>query len=218
MQDITNLLSSPANRERLLLATVGFLQGLATWIVVRIDPHEPLEKSLYFGVLVWILSERFTLPICIVRNRASPNQWNSLGSRNTLRPVHLSCHCSTFPNESFYEGDGDALPPGVSASHACTLHPLALPFRSIQRSGEVAFPYQKLYRHSWNNFFLSRTWLPFYAGIYWALVWMCGGLVKALALMPFKNSFPNQVSLPLRQVLWEAWASHSPKNTLTSSY
>lgn len=35
MQDIKNLLSSPANRERLFLATAGLFQGLATWIVVQ---------------------------------------------------------------------------------------------------------------------------------------------------------------------------------------
>ena len=45
MQDIKNLLSTVANRERLLLAMVGLLQGFAIWIVVRIDPHEQLERG-----------------------------------------------------------------------------------------------------------------------------------------------------------------------------
>lgn len=56
MKDTATTLRESPQQERLILAVVGLLQGLATWIVIRIEPHEPLERAFYFGVLAWILS------------------------------------------------------------------------------------------------------------------------------------------------------------------
>jgi len=68
----------------------------------------------------------------------------------------------------------------VCRRHARAIHPFALSSDlSTQRPAGIPLP--ELYRHSWNNFFLAGLgW--FYAGIYWALVWMCAGLFKALGI------------------------------------
>ena len=114
MQDITNLLSSPANRERLLLATVGFLQGLATWIVVRIDPHEPLEKSLYFGVLAWILSSGllFQFASSGTEHRRISGIVSGLGIPFALFTYHVIAQLSRMNLST--RATESALPPGVS--------------------------------------------------------------------------------------------------------
>jgi len=56
MQEFKNILASPTNVERLILAGIGLLQGVTAWLVVRIEPQEPIEKSFLFGLLAWVLS------------------------------------------------------------------------------------------------------------------------------------------------------------------
>lgn len=190
MQDTTNLLRSPANRERLLLATAGLLQGLATWIVIRVDPHEPLEKALYFGILAWILSSGllFQFASSGTEHHRLSGIVLGLGIPFALFTYHVVAQLSS--NEFFYQGDGTRLTTWCAAATLALY--ILLPYLQIyQRSGEVAFPYKELYHHSWNNFFLAGLgWL--YAGVYWALVWMCAGLVKALGI----NAIQELISKP----------------------
>jgi uncharacterized protein DUF4153 len=180
MQDIKNLLSTPANRERLFLAVVGLLQGIATWIVVRIDPHEPLEKALYFGVLAWVLSSGllFQFASAGTEHRRLFGIAIGLGVPFALLTYHVVGQLTA--NGSPYEGDGARLATWCVAATLALY--ILLPYLQIyQRSGQLVFPYPELYRHSWNNFFLAGLgW--FYTGIYWALVSMCAGLFKALGI------------------------------------
>jgi hypothetical protein len=180
MQDIKNLLSTPANRERLFLAVVGVLQGIATWIVVRIDPHEPLEKALYFGVLAWVLSSGllFQFASAGTEHRRLFGIAIGLGVPFALLTYHVVGQLPA--NGSPYEGDGARLATWCVAATLALY--ILLPYLQIyQRSGKLAFPYPELYRHSWNNFFLAGLgW--FYTGVYWALVSMCAGLFKALGI------------------------------------
>lgn len=180
MQDIKGLLSTPANRERILLATVGLLQGLATWGVLRIDSHEPHLRALCFGLLAWVLSSGllFQFASSGTGHRGLSGVVLGLGIPFALFTYHVVIQLP--PSGSSYEGDW------LRVTTWCVAATLALyillPYLQIyQRSGTVAFPYQELYRHSWNNFFLAGLgWL--YAGIYWALVWVCAGLIKALGI------------------------------------
>jgi Domain of unknown function (DUF4153) len=180
MQDIKNLLSTPANRERLFLASAGLLQGVATWIVVRIDPHEPLLRALCFGLLAWVLSSGllFQFASSGTEHRRLSGIVLSLGIPFALFTYHVVAQLP--PNGSSYDGDGERVATWCVAATLALY--ILLPYLQIyQRSGKVAFPYQELYRHSWNNFFLAGLgW--FYAGVYWALVWMCAGLIKALGI------------------------------------
>jgi hypothetical protein len=180
MQDIKNLLSTPANRERIYLATAGLLQGLATWIVVRIDPHEPLEKALCFGVLAWVLSSGllFQFASAGTEHRRLSGIAIGLGVPFALLTYHVVGQLPA--NGSPYEGDGARLATWCVAATLALY--ILLPYLQIyQRSGQLAFPYPELYRHSWNNFFLAGLgW--FYTGVYWALVSMCAGLFKALGI------------------------------------
>jgi len=180
MQDIKNLLSTPANRERIFLAIVGLLQGLATWSVLRIDPQEPLSRALCFGLLAWVLSSGLLLQFASsgTEYRRLSGVVLGLGIPFVLFTYHIVIQLP--PNGSSYEGDGERVTTWCVAATLALY--ILLPYLQIyQRSGKVAFPYQELYRHSWNNFFLAGLgW--FYAGVYWALVWMCAGLFKALGI------------------------------------
>lgn len=180
MQDIKSLLSTSANRERLFLATVGLLQGLATWIVVRIDPHEPLEKALYFGVLAWVLSSGllFQFASGCTEHRRLSGIAIGLGVPFALLTYHVVGQVPV--GGSLYEGDGNRLATWCTAATLALY--ILLPYLQIyQRNGQLVFPYPELYRHSWNNFFLAGLgW--FYTGVYWALVSLCAGLFKALGI------------------------------------
>lgn len=180
MQDIKNLLSSPANRERLFLATAGLFQGLATWIVVRIDPHEPLEKALYFGVLAWILSSGllFQFASSGTHHRRLAGVALGLALPFALLTYHV---IGQLPlKDAHYDGDG--LRVGTWCGAAILALYIVLPYLQIyQRSSRLQFPYPDLYRHSWNNFFVAGLgW--FYSGVYWALMWICAELFKALGI------------------------------------
>jgi len=180
MPNIKNLLSTPANCERILLAMVGLLQGLATWGVLRIDSHEPFLRSLCFGLLAWVLSSGllFQFASSGTEHRRLSGAVLGLGIPFALFTYHVVSQLP--PNGASYEGDE------LRVTTWCVAATLALyillPYLQIyQRSNTMTFPYQELYHHSWNNFFLAGLgW--FYAGIYWALVWMCAGLIKALGI------------------------------------
>jgi len=180
MQDIKNLLSTAANRERLFLAMVGLLQGFAAWIVVRIDPHEPLEKALYVGLLAWILSSGllFQFASTGTNHRRLSRITIGLGIPFALLTYHVASQLP--PNGSADEGDGSRVATWCAAATLALY--ILLPYLQIyHRSGKLVFSYPELYRHSWNNFFLAGLgW--FYTGVYWALVLMCAGLFKALGI------------------------------------
>jgi Domain of unknown function (DUF4153) len=180
MQDIKNLMSIPANRERIFLATVGLLQGLATWGVLRIDPHEPLLRALCFSLLAWVLSSGllFQFASSGTAHRRLSAIVLGLGIPFALLTYHVVVQLP--PSGSSYEGDGQRVTTWCIAATLALY--ILLPYLQIyQRSGTMTFPYRELYHHSWNNFFLAGLgW--FYAGIYWALVWMCAGLTNALGI------------------------------------
>ena len=181
MQDIKHMLSTPANRERVFLAIVGLFQGLAIWMVIRIEPQEPLEKAVCFGLLAWILSSGLLFQFASTGNdhRRLSAVVTGLGVPFALLTYHVVGQLP--PNEAPGEGDVQRVATWCVASLLALY--ILLPYLQIyQRSGVAAFPYQELYRHSWNNFFLAVLgW--FYVGVYWALVRMFAWLFQALGIV-----------------------------------
>ena len=181
MEDIKAMLSTPANRERFVLAIVGLLQGLAVWIVIRIEPQEPLEQAVCYGILAWILSSGLLFQFASggKDHRRLSAVVMGLGVPFALLTYHV---VGQLPlNGAPYQGDGMRVASWCLASMLALY--ILLPYLQIyQRSGKAAFPYQELYRHSWNNFFLAVLgW--FYVGVYWALVRMFAWLFKALGIV-----------------------------------
>ena len=180
MQDIKHMLSTPANRERAFLAIVGLFQGLAIWIIIRIEPQEPLEKAACFGLLAWILSSGLLFQFASTGkdHRRLSAVVTGLGVPFALLTYHVVGQLP--PNEAPYEGDAQRVATWCIAS-VLALY-ILLPYLQIyHRSGKAAFPYQELYRHSWNNFFLAVLgW--FYVGVYWALLRMFASLFQALGI------------------------------------
>ena len=180
MQEIKNILASSVNVERLLLAGIGLLQGVMAWLVVRIDPQEPFEMALWFGVLTSILSSGLLYQF-------ASSGVDRLGLTRIVASLGIPFGVFTFyvvlqlpPKGAPYEGDAFRL---VTWSVAATLALyIILPYLQIfQRYGRLTFPYPDLYRHSWNNFFIaSLAW--FYTGVYWLLVWLCVAVFKAVGI------------------------------------
>jgi len=150
MQEFKNILASPTNVERLILAGIGLLQGVTAWLVVRIEPQEPIEKSFLFGLLAWVLSsgllyqfassgrERMRLTTVVT----------SLGLPFSVFTFYVVLQLS--PKGSTYEGDDFRL---ITWSIAATLALyIILPYLQIfQRKGRPIFPYPDLYRHSFSS-------------------------------------------------------------------
>jgi len=180
MQEFKNILASPTNVERLILAGIGLLQGVTAWLVVRIEPQEPIEKSFLFGLLAWVLSSG------LLYQFASSGR-ERMRLTTVVTSLGLPFSVFTFyvvlqlpPKGSTYEGDDFRL---ITWSIAATLALyIILPYLQIfQRKGRPIFPYPDLYRHSWNNFFLGGlAW--FYTGVYWMLVWLFAALFQALGI------------------------------------
>ncbi|MDH4188021.1 MAG: DUF4153 domain-containing protein [Nitrospira sp.] len=174
------LLNQPVNRERLFLAIAGLLQGVATWIVVRIDPHESLERSLYFGLLAWVLSSGLLFQFASSGSKYPRLAAVAMGLGVPFALLTYHVVSQLPPDGSSSEGDSARL--GTWCAAVLLALYILLPYVQIyQRSGRLTFPYSDLYLHSWNNFFLAGLgW--FYAGIYWALVWICAGLFNAIGI------------------------------------
>ncbi|THI84990.1 MAG: DUF4153 domain-containing protein [Nitrospira sp. CG24A] len=125
--------------------------------------------------------------LCYSHATKCPDSAANTSRENKARTTSQNCHTS----RQKVNQQSDRIH-NIRLQDATLIFFFLFPYLQIyQRSGEVAFPYQELYRHSWNNFFLAGLgW--FYAGIYWALVWMCGGLVKALGI----NTVQELISKP----------------------
>ena len=162
------------------MALVGFLEGVAAWVVIRIEPHEPWEQAFWFAALAWVLvggllfkfassGQRHNRLAGIVLVMALPLALVTHHVIGQLPPKHVS-----------YAGDEFRVVTWCAAG-ILTVY-ILLPYLQIyHRSGRLYFPYPELYRNSWNNFFLAGLgW--FYTGVYWTLVWTCASLFKAIGI------------------------------------
>lgn len=182
-------IESPANRERFFLAIAGCLQGLAAWIIIRIDPKEPLDQALFFSILAWFVSSGllFQFASTGVNHRRLAGIVTLLGIPFSLVTYHV---IAQMPPHGFgHNGDGYRVATWCGAA-ILSLY-IILPYLQIyQHTGRLVFPYSDLYRHSWNNFFLAVLG-GFYTGVYWALVWTCSGLFKALGIDAIQDIISN---------------------------
>lgn len=180
MKALLQIINDPRHQERALLAFAGFLQGIATWIVIRIEPREPWEQAFWFGALTWILASGLIF------------QFASSGDRHT-RLARIALVVTVPFALLSYTVVGQLPPKGASYTGDefrvitwCIAAALAiyilLPYLQIyHRSRRWGFPYPELYRNSWNNLFLAGLG-GFYTGLYWGLVWICAGLFKAIGI------------------------------------
>lgn len=180
MRNPSQILDDQGGRERTLLASVGFLQGAAVWVVIRIEPHEPWNQALWFGVLAWVLVGGLLFQFASSGDQRNRLAWIVMVLALPLALITYHVIGQLPPKHASYAGDEFRLVTWCAAS-ILTVY-ILLPYLQIyHRSGRWYFPYPELYRNSWNNFFLaSLGW--FYTGVYWILVWTCASLFKAIGI------------------------------------
>lgn len=173
--------------NRLVLAGIGLLQGLTSWLVVRFWPHAPHTRAFFVALLVLVLISGLTFQLLWQRKRVMRLVALSalLGAVWSL--VALWVWWQLPLTGAPYAGDGYRVGTFVIAAILGT-HVL-LPFGQIYyETGRFSFPYAELFRHSWNTPFILAEGLLL-AGLYWMLVALWAELFKMLGVSFFSDVF-----------------------------
>lgn len=173
--------------NRLVLAGIGLLQGLTSWLVVRFWPSLPHKAALLAALFVLVLISGVTFQLI----------WQ--GKRLTRLVVLSGVHGAVWslvalwvwwqlpPAGVPYAGDGYRTATFVVAAILGVY--ILLPFARIYyETGRFSFPYTELFRHSWNTPFIVAIGFLF-VGLYWTLVVLWAELFRILGVSFFRDVF-----------------------------
>jgi len=173
--------------DRLTLAALGFLQGLAYWLAYRFWPGEPRARAGVVALLYFV-----TVAGLIVQFA-----WTG---RNRLRLAVLSVALAALfaavalwvwwqipgQNAPFA---GDDFRKWTWATGAAIALYILLPFIQIfQRSDRASFPYPELFQHSWNNVFIGLI-AELFAGVFQLLIQLWTVLFTLIGVSLFADIF-----------------------------
>jgi hypothetical protein len=177
--------------ERIGLASVGVAQGLAVWLLVEGWPEAPVAAAVCVGLLSFVAVSAAVLHFAWTGDR-------------TARLAALAAGVGlVYGLVATWVGLG--LPQAEAASHAgqdrvftwilasvVTLYVLG-PFLQIyQRTGRLSFPYDDLFLHSWNNFFVALVGALF-TGALWTVLLLWAALFKLIGVEIFDDLFTKPV-------------------------
>ena len=177
--------------ERIVLAGVGAAQGIAFWLLIENWPKERGVGALFAGLLTFLS----------VATVVSHFAWTG---RSYGRLLALACGTAgVYSAVAFWVGRqlpsaGDAFQGDDQrvftwiATSLTTLYVLG-PFLQIyQASGRRRFPYQALFLHSWNNFFVALVGLLF-VGSLWAVLGLWAALFGLVEVEFFSEFFSEEL-------------------------
>jgi hypothetical protein len=173
--------------NRLVLAGIGLLQGLVSWLVVRFWPSAPHEAALLVALLVFVLISGLTFQLVWQRERVVRLAALSALLGAVWALVALWVWWQLPLAGAPYSGDGYRVGTFIVAA-ILGMHVL-LPFGQIYyETGRFHFPYTELFRHSWNTPFILVEGLLL-AGLYWMLVTLWAELFNLLGVSFFRDVF-----------------------------
>lgn len=173
--------------NRFVLAGIGLLQGVVSWLVVRFWPSAPHKAVFLAALLVFVLISGLTFQLVwqgrrVVRLTALSALLGALWAL-----IALWVWWQLPPAGAPYSGDGYRITTFVFAA-ILGVHVL-LPFGQIYyETDRFRFPYTELFRHSWNTpFILAVGFLLL--GLYWMLVTLWAELFNMLGVSFFRDVF-----------------------------
>jgi hypothetical protein len=177
--------------ERIVLAGVGAAQGVAFWLLIENWPKGRAVGALFAGLLTFLS----------VATVVSHFAWTG---RSYGRLLALACGTAgVYAAVAFWVGGqipsaGDAFQGDDQRAFTwivaslTTLYVLG-PFLQIyQASGRRRFPYQALFLHSWNNFFVALVGLLF-LGSLWAVLGLWAALFDLVEIDFFSELFCEEL-------------------------
>jgi len=177
--------------ERIRLTAIGAAQGVAFWLLFENWPEEHAARALFAALLTFLS----------VATAISHFAWTG---RSYARLIALACGTAgIYAAVAFWVGW--QLPSAADAFHGddrrvftwsvtslTTLYILG-PFLQIyQASGQRRFPYQTLFLHSWNNFFVALVGLLF-LGSLWAVLALWAALFDLVNIEFFSDLFSEEL-------------------------
>ncbi len=177
--------------QRIVLAGVGAAQGLVFWILVENWPEGHAARALSAGILTFLS----------VATAITHFAWTG---RSHGRLLALACGTAgVYAAVAFWVGwqlpsVGDALhgdeQRALTWIVAClsTLYVLGPFLQIFQESGRWRFPYESLFLHSWNNFFVALVGLLF-LGSLWAVLLLWGALFDLVKIELFSDLFSESL-------------------------
>jgi hypothetical protein len=177
--------------DRIGLAAVGVAQGLAVWLLVEGWPEAHHWRALCVGLLTFVAVSAAVLHFAWTGERIA-RLLLLASATGMVYALVASWLGLELPQEGALSRAGDRrILTWVQAS-VVTLYVLG-PFLQIhQRSGRLTFPYDDLFLHSWNNFFVALVGALF-TGALWAVLLLWGALFKLIGIEFFADVFAENL-------------------------
>lgn len=178
-------------RERIGLAAVGVVQGLAVWLLVEGWPEAHAARAVCVGLLTFVAVSAAVLHFA----------WT--GERIARLVVLAAATGMVYALVATWVGFGIGQEGAVSRAgehriltwiHVSLVTVYVLgPFLQIyQNSGRLTFPYDDLFLHSWNNFFVALVGALF-TGALWTVLLLWAALFKLIGVDFFGDVFTEDL-------------------------
>lgn len=184
-----------AYTRRYFPVLTGLIQGLVFFIAYSLWGNSS-------GSNAWLASAVYFVSACGLSLHLTRDAKNSLrsyamaGSLGLLTALAALWVWSQMPELTHADKPhlylGDDLRTNSYIFAAVIINYVLIAYQQVYRQGgDFSFPYQELFRHSWNNFFIILVGAIF-TGILWGLVAMCAALFNAVNITLFHDIFISQ--------------------------
>jgi hypothetical protein len=174
-------------RERILLAGIGLTQGVAFWALVESWPEAHPARALCVALFTFLAIGTAISHFAWTGRHAGRLAALAVGVAAVYAAVAFWVGWQLPRAGEAFQGDDARATSWVLATFI-TLYALG-PFLQIyQASGRLRFPYERLFLHSWNNFFVGLVG-SFFVGALWIVLLLWAQLFKLVGIEFFKEIF-----------------------------
>ncbi len=174
-------------RDRLWLAVTGGLQGLAIWVLAEAWPDEHAARAGAAALLSFLAVS--SLVFHFVWSGASRGRLVALAVGTGLVYAATAGWVGWVVPVEFeiHRQDQQRVATWVIAA-LVTLYVLGPFLQIFQRTGRLHFPYEDLFLHGWNNFFVALVGALFVAAL-WTVLFLWAALFELVGIDFFGDLF-----------------------------
>lgn len=175
--------------ERIRLAAIGAVQGLAVWALVDDWPEGHLLRAVFVGLLTFLAVSAAVFHFAWTGDRLRRLVTTAVATGLVYGLVATWIGLG-LPGPESAAPSGDARVASWVVALVVTLYVLG-PFVQIhQRSGRLRFPYPDLFLHAWNNFFVALVG-GLFTGALWIVLLLWAGLFDLIGIDLFEELFED---------------------------
>ncbi len=178
-------------RERIGLAVVGAVQGCAVWLLVEGWPEAHAARAVCVGVLTFVAVSAAVLHFAWTGERIVRLLVLAAATGVAYALVATWVGLGIAPEGAVSRAGDNRILTWIHAS-LVTVYVLG-PFLQIyQRSGRLTFPYDDLFLHSWNNFFVALV-AALFTGALWTVLLLWAALFGLIGIDFFGDLFTEEL-------------------------